>query len=121
MSKPKNAATAERRAHVRYAHALRTSCRPLGREAGARWDAHVHDVSRTGVAFLMGREVRPGSVLVVALEGLGGRFSRPLLVRVLRVRSEGERGWEVGCSFVTPLAEDDVQSLLLVANPSEPV
>jgi hypothetical protein len=78
-------------------------------------------VSRTGVAFLMGREVRPGAVLVVALEGLGGRFSRPLLMRVLRARSEGEGAWEVGCTFVTPLSEDDMHSLLLARDPAEAV
>jgi hypothetical protein len=120
MSKLKIAAAAERRAHVRYAHTLRTTCRPLGREAGATWDARVSDLSRTGVAFRMRREVRPGVVLVVSLEGLGGRFSRPLLMRVMRARPEGDGGWEVGCTFVRPLTDDDVQSLLLAGSPSEP-
>jgi hypothetical protein len=120
MSKLKSAGTAERRAHVRYAHALRTTCRPLGQEGGATWAARVCDVSRTGVALLMGRGVMPGSVLVVALEGLGGRFSRPLLMRVVRARAEGAGTWAVGCTFVTPLADEEVQSLLLAGDPPEP-
>ncbi len=108
----------ERRAHVRYSHALRTTCRPLGREAGA-WSARVNDVSRSGVALLMDREVRPGAVLVVALEGLGGRFARPQLMRAVRVRPDGKGAWHVGCTFVTPLTEDDLQALLLAGNAAE--
>lgn len=108
-----NQTRGERRAHVRYAHVLRTSCRLLGREAAASWTARVADVSRAGAALLMGCEVRPGTVLVVALEGLGGRFARPLLVRVMNVRPRGDGCWHVGCAFVKPLSEDDVQALLL--------
>ncbi|HKI37962.1 MAG TPA: PilZ domain-containing protein [Gemmataceae bacterium] len=112
MHKQTLSAQAERRAHVRYSHTLRTSCRPLGKGA-ATWPATIQDLSRAGVALAMGREVRPGAVLVVALEGLGGRFSRPLLLRVLNVRPAERGGWHVGCAFVTPLTDNDVQALLL--------
>ncbi len=113
-----NPGSGERRAHVRYSHALRTTCRPLGREAGT-WSARVRDVSRSGVALLMDREVRLGAVLVVALDGLGGRFARPQLMRAIRVRPEGAGAWNVGCTFVTPLSEDDLQALLLTDDPAE--
>jgi PilZ domain len=102
----------ERRAHVRYSHTLKGSCRPLGRETGA-WSATVQDISRSGVALVMNREVRPGSVLVVALEGVGGRFARPLLLRVTNTRPGMAGRWHVGCAFVKPLTEDDLQALLL--------
>ncbi len=117
MSKPTRGCGRERRAQVRYSHALRTSCRPLGREGGS-WPAEVRDVSRAGASLVMSREVRPGAVLVVALECLGGRFARPQLMRVARVRRDGERAWEVGCTFVTPLTDNDVQALLLVGEPA---
>jgi PilZ domain len=108
----------KRRAHVRYSHTLRTKCRALGREGAASWAARVHDVSRTGVALRMGREVREGEVLVVALEGFGGRFARPVLMRVIRVRAEAGAGWVVGCTFVIPLTENDVEALLLGGRPA---
>jgi hypothetical protein len=114
MHKSTPALRGERRAHVRYAHALRTSCRLLGREAGAPWTARVADVSRAGAVLLMRCEVRPSAVLVAALQGVGGRFSRPLLLRVMNVRPQGDGCWHVGCAFVRPLSEDDVQALLLV-------
>jgi hypothetical protein len=104
---------AERRAHVRYSHTLRSSCRTLGKEAGA-WTASVQNVSRAGVALVMDREVGRGSVLVVSLEGLGGRFSRPVLVRAMNVRPCGDGRWHVGCSFVKALTDSEVEALLLV-------
>jgi hypothetical protein len=85
----------------------------LGREAGGAWTARVVDVSRAGAALLMGRDVRPGAVLVAALEGLGGRFARPLLLRVTNARPQAAGCWHVGCAFVRPLSEEDVQALLL--------
>ena len=57
-------------------------------------------------------------MLVVALEGLGGRFSRPLLMRVMNVRPIDGGGWLAGCVFVKPLTDNDVQALLL-AKPCE--
>src|SRR5258708_3914683 len=103
----------ERRASVRYAHSLRTSCRPLGKEATTAWAATVENVSKTGAALLTDREVSRGAVLVIALEALGGRFARPLLVRVASVRPGAAGRWQVGCTFVKPLTDDDVQALLL--------
>jgi hypothetical protein len=119
MPKQNSVSCDERRAHVRYSHALRTQCRPLGREGAASWTARVRDISRSGIALLMPREVRAGAVLVVALEGRGGRFARPILMRVVRVGPEGKGGWEVGCTFVTPLADDDLEALLLTRRPAD--
>jgi hypothetical protein len=119
MLKQNRDATAERRAQVRYSHALRTTCRPLGRQGGGSWSARVRDVSRSGAALRMSHEVRPGEVLVVALEGCGGRFVRPLLMRVVRTRPDGEGTWNVGCTFVTPLADNDLQSLLLAGQSAD--
>jgi hypothetical protein len=118
MGKPILTARGERRAHVRYPHALRTSCRPLGLEARATWTARIEDVSQAGVVLETDREVRTGAVLVVALEGMGGRFSRPLLARVMNVRPRPAGGWHLGCTFVRSLSENEVQALLL-ANPAE--
>jgi hypothetical protein len=110
--------TEERRAQVRYSHKLKTSYRRLGNETGAPWSATIQDLSLTGAALAMGHEVRPGAVLVVALEGLGGRFSRPLLMRVLHVRPMESGCWQAGCSFVKPLTDDDMQAMLLARPPA---
>jgi hypothetical protein len=118
MEQQKSALRGERRAHVRYPHTLRTSCRPLGKEIGGAWAATVTDVSRAGVALVMEREVRPGAVLVASLEGLGGRFTRPLLLRVMNVRAMNAWRWQAGCGFVTALTDSDMQALLL-AKPAE--
>jgi hypothetical protein len=104
---------AERRAHVRYSQSLGLACRPLG-QASASWSATIRDLSHTGAALAMSQEVRPGAVLVVTVDGLGGRFARPLLMRVLNVRSREDGERVAGCAFVTRLSDDDVQSLMLV-------
>jgi hypothetical protein len=102
----------ERRARVRYSHTLPLACRLLGQEA-APWTARIKNLSLAGAGLVMPHEVRLGAVLVVAMEGLGGRFSRPLLMRVLNVRAGDDGEWLAGCTFVKPLTDDDVQTLLL--------
>jgi hypothetical protein len=94
--------------------------RSLGREAGTSWGATVRDLSCTGASLLMEREVRPGTVLVVALEGSGGRFARPLLMRIIYVRPAEGRRWQAGCKFVMPLTNDDVEAMLLAEDAGEP-
>jgi PilZ domain-containing protein len=116
MSKMNPAFVKECRAHVRFAHALRSTCRPLGREGGTAWTARARDVSRSGIALVMEREVKVGTVLVVALDGLSGRFTRPILMRVVRVRRELSKGWLVGCTFVTPLSDHEVEAMLWVCD-----
>jgi hypothetical protein len=103
----------ERRAQVRYSLTLQTSFRRLGRDGTASWGARVRNVSRTGAALVMAREVMAGAVLAVTLEGLRGRFARPVLMRVNRVRSEGDSRWVVGCTFVTPLADADIEEMVM--------
>jgi hypothetical protein len=117
MIKPTPGRAGERRAHVRYCHTLRASGRLLGKEARA-WAARVEDLSRGGVKLLMECEVRPGAVLVLALAGLGGRFARPVLVRVMNAARAPGGHWQVGCAFVKPLPDDDVQALLLAPAPA---
>jgi hypothetical protein len=103
----------ERRAHVRYSHSMKTSCRLLGKREGEAWAARVGDLSRSGATLIADVEVRPGTVLVVALEGMGGRFARPMLMRVMNLRARPDNRWQLGCAFVKALSEDDVQALLL--------
>jgi hypothetical protein len=119
MTKQRFTALSERRAHVRYPHAVRSACRPLGREGWVPWTARIEDLSQAGVALSAEREIRPGAVLVVALEGLGGRFSRPLLVRVMHARRKADGKWQIGCAFVKPLCDSDFQQLLLAPQAEE--
>ena len=63
--------------------------------------------------LVMDREVRLGAVLEVVLEGHGGRFSQPLLMRVRNARPGDGATWLVGCSFVTPLTAHDLEVLML--------
>jgi hypothetical protein len=115
MHKPRPAREEERRAQVRYAHGRKASCRLLGRDDEEFWPATIEDVSRTGVAVAADVECRRGAVLVVKTEGLAGRFARPILVRVANVRGRAGR-WVIGCTFVTPLAEEDIEALLLAVS-----
>src|SRR6516162_3097970 len=113
MSKQRPRLHGERRAQVRYPHHSDASCQLLGSGEEVSWHAALRNLSRGGAMFVMDREVSLGAVLEVMLEGHGGRFSQPLLMRVRNTRRGGGATWLVGCSFVRPLTPHDMEVLML--------
>ncbi len=103
----------ERRASVRYPHHSGASCRLLGPAEVAPWRAEVRDISPGGALLVMDRAVSLGAVLEVALAGPGGGTGRVLLMRVRDVRPGDGATWLAGCSFVRPLAQHDLEVLML--------
>jgi hypothetical protein len=102
----------ERRRCVRFRNGRTATCRLLGNESEAV-AARIDNVSQTGLALRVPRPARRGSILVIAVEGIGGRFARPILARVTNCRAAGAGVWRMGCSFVRPLSGDEVQVLLV--------
>ncbi len=109
---PPRPPASEQRRHVRFSGSRTAICRLLGNEAKAL-RARIDNVSRTGLALRMRLQARRGSVLVMSVDGLGGRFARPMLARVTSCRVAGEGVWQMGCSFVRPLTDEEVQVLLV--------
>lgn len=113
MQSSDSTAEKDRRAAVRYKNVQHVTCRFLGQaddEDG--WRATISDVSRTGVSLLTAGECVRGSVIVTSLKAFLKRLDRPVLLRVRSVRKTAKGGWQVGCSFVTALTDDDIAALL---------
>src|SRR5262249_11740343 len=92
---------------------LESSCQPItAREGGTGWDARVQAISLGGVAVVLRRRFEPGSGLSIGLPAAGSSPPLTLLVRVMRTERLADGQWLLGCSFPSPLGEEEMQGLL---------
>jgi hypothetical protein len=105
--RPKN-----RRAAVRYQCPLATAGRLLLTEKTEYRRAWVTDLSRHGVGLVLTRPLPLGQRLTVQLKSptTGNGFDLPALVVHVTVQDGGD--CLVGCAFVTPLPEAELEELL---------
>jgi serine/threonine protein kinase len=104
----------ERRASVRFEVDLTTTFVPFHQKMRGRWQSTILDVSLTGVRMRTSRPVAVHSVLQITLGGaaspeLGTTCSQLALVRWVKA-VEGDIQI-VGCSFVRPLTEHQLDTL----------
>jgi hypothetical protein len=76
------------------------------------WPAETCDIGRGGIGLSVPRRFEPGTVLSIEVRPSGGGSPCYLMAQVVRVAAEDKGSWRLGCKFVTPLAEEDLQSLL---------
>jgi PilZ domain len=106
----------ERRTWSRFPSEQDLSCQPavcLHRsEVGTTWLGRVVDISRTGIGFATSRWFEPGTVLTIVLsdEPKGLLLQRP--ARVIHAMPKRKSRWMIGCEFVSPLSDDDLQTLV---------
>jgi hypothetical protein len=74
--------------------------------------ARVLNISPGGIGLATQRHYDPGTSLKLELIDASGRTSRPIQAHVVHSTSSGAEDWTIGCSFDTPLTEEDVASLL---------
>jgi hypothetical protein len=103
----------ERRRALRFPCHLGVSCRQVGADRRDRRSAVAWNLSARGVHLVLSRPFLPGSLLALELEGAGQGPTHWLLTRVVRVSERMPGRWVLGCAFEQPLAEPEVQSLLL--------
>jgi hypothetical protein len=105
----------ERRAWVRLAGSQKVSCKPVAglttKESELRWSGTIRDVSRGGIGLILSRRFEPGTLLILELAS-AGKESRHLALRVVHARAERKGDWTVGCAFVCPISEEDLQTIL---------
>jgi hypothetical protein len=101
----------ERRRHTRHPSNLRGSCRPIVADRGIHWEVRVRDVSAGGIALLMYRPLRPGTVLTVYLRRPNVDSTHLLLVRVIHTRRHVRGQWLVGCMLPRPVSDDELEAL----------
>jgi hypothetical protein len=113
-------AKAERRAGVRSVCDAAILFQPLTTQKCSNWrPARIRNISMRNIGLTMDPGVPCGTILSVKLEGAHRRFRRPLIVRVTRAAERPGEGWHVGCTFVLPLSDDELQSLLSSARPRQ--
>jgi serine/threonine protein kinase len=107
-----------RRASVRYDCAMATSCtinlslHADDTEWQTHWDAHVINLSVTGIGLVVSRRFEPGSILAVDLMSNDGHLKRPLKIQVVHVEPAEGRGWYIGGTLTEKLTKDEVRRLL---------
>lgn len=102
----------EKRSFVRYSCGVKASWRLLGDHSDDFQQAEICEISRSGVGLIVTTAFKRGAILAVKLKEQVATLSRPLLVRVVHARKEGEDAWRLGCSFVTKLSEEDFRKIL---------
>jgi serine/threonine protein kinase len=102
----------EKRAVVRFATVLQSSCSSLT-GSPASWEAKVLDVSANGLCLQMQRRFEPRTSLQCTLS-LGAEESlHTLLVQTRWVKQFAERAWLIGCAFLTPLTPEELDRMLI--------
>jgi hypothetical protein len=108
---------AERRAGARSVCDAAVLFQPLTTK-GSHWrPARIRNISLRNVGLAMDPGVPCGTILSVKLEGPHRRFRRPLIARVTRAMERPGEGYHVGCTFVLPLSDEELQALLSSAQP----
>jgi hypothetical protein len=101
----------ERRSSARHPVAREALTRPLEGEDAIWWGATVRDLSNTGIGLTLCFPFRPGTYLAVDLLGpLGG--NRSLLTKVVHARDLADGTWHVGCEFVKPLSDSQIELII---------
>ena len=72
---------------------------------GVTWGATLHDVSRTGVGLILCFPFRAGTYLAIDLK------RDTFLAKVVRVEDQYDGSWRVGCEFIRPLTDGELERL----------
>ncbi|MSQ96487.1 MAG: PilZ domain-containing protein [Gemmataceae bacterium] len=95
------------RSNPRHACALEATSHPLDMGETLSWGAVVSDISAGGLAVTLCYPFKPGTYLSVDLQSPGGMV-RTLMVRVLHVHDRKDGQWHLGCEFLKPLTQIDM-------------
>ena len=101
----------DKRASVRHICMMEAMSHPLDMGDSICWGAIVRDISVGGLSLSLCFPFKPGTHLAIDLQGARG-FSRTLLTRVLHVHDQADGAWLLGCEFVKPLTQSDMELLL---------
>jgi hypothetical protein len=105
----------ERRAWVRIPTSKDVSCQPVAAatavQAETSWLGNLRNISLRGLSLVLDRRFEAGSLLIIELADnakAGGRFWS---VRVVNVTPEVKKRWIMGCEFIRPLSQEELQTL----------
>jgi hypothetical protein len=113
--RPETSVQIERRAWVRFPSEQDIICKPPIKpppgEPEVAWLGNVRDVSAAGIGLNMSRRFEPGAELIVELSAPDDETVR-FPVYVVHATPEKQGRWIIGCEFVFPLSEEELQAFL---------
>ena len=109
----------ELRVSERFPCDVPASCQPPSdwKHGGHKWTARLRDISAGGLCLVLGRRFERGAGLAIEVPGAGADSASTLLARVVHVRAEGGGSWALGCSFVSPLSDEELAAFTRFAAP----
>jgi hypothetical protein len=107
----------ECRVWQRHACGLEASCQPIAarNDRDVHWQATLRDLSVKGVGLVVNRRFEKGAGLAITIPETATRPADTLLVRVVHVKALDKGQWLLGCSLVSELGEDELETLLGMA------
>lgn len=85
--------------------------RVLAKPTFKAFAAYVWDISVSGIALRCLEAVAPGTRLAINWQFADASRQRIVLARVVHASFGADQAWTIGCSFETPLSDDDIQSV----------
>jgi hypothetical protein len=108
-------AQAEGCAFVRFSSSQEVYCQPVAaptaEESETRWLGRFREVSREGLSLVLRRRFEPGTALTIELSDKPRRGVRSFPVQVVHATPEGKSRWIIGCEFLRPLSDEELQTL----------
>jgi hypothetical protein len=105
----------ERRAWVRLSTSQDVSCQPVAASTATQletsWWENLRNISPHGLSLVLDRRFEPGSLLMIELADQAKARGRYWSVRVVTVTPEVKRRWIMGCEFIHPLSQEELQTL----------
>jgi len=102
----------EQRAAARQACEIEATSRPLEMGDGMSWGGVVTDLSAGGLKLGLCFPFSPGTILAGEMQSAAGVVGRALVCSVVHVHDHADGTWTLGCEFIKPLADSDVELLL---------
>jgi PilZ domain len=101
----------DRRAAERHFCSLEATSRPLDSDLPLSWGAVVTDIAPGGLSVTICYPFRAGTFLSIDLKTPDGMV-RTLMVRVVHVQDRNDGMWRLGCEFLNPLREKEIELIV---------
>ncbi len=102
----------EQRTASRQSCLIEATSRPVETGDGMAWGGTVKDISAGGLKLGLCFPFSPGTFLAVEMQSAAGALSRALVCSVVHVHDHADGTWTLGCEFIKPLSDSEVELLV---------
>jgi hypothetical protein len=74
--------------------------------------AWLHNLSATGIGLLLSKPLEHGLFVTIVLTGAHSNKKYPLPAHAIHATQQASGDWLVGCQFIDPLTDEDLDDLL---------